>query len=951
MSRFDLVYCFIFFLNLSDLFGQRTKSDSLELAEGFLTSGYNFTGSYERDSAFLNLQRAARIFKELGDRRGYLDTENRLAFAYLRFGDYSKALEESTKLLDIIDKAKYPRLKIEAFRTKSLSYYELREFDNALKYIDIVINLAKETNPDELPRSYNVKGLILKDIGNYHMALEYLQQVINVSAPDQLETNLIANVYNNMSLSYSRLGDFENAMYHQQKAVRLRKKIWGEESVQVGASYTNIGLIYSHLLIADSSVVYFKKAYKTVKASVGLKHPYCNLILHNLSAGYLKLNLLDSARKYSLKVLDALLQKDGSRGSLILEYKLLGDISFSSGDTEEAENFYKYSIALNFVRGSEEKDFHNAFDKVALVNIYEKLALVYERYFDKEKDIEYLWSALRYFRKCDDLVKIISRSSMNPLDKTGSDIDYANIYGAAIGVCKKGYEYSKQEVFLDEALFFSQRSKGNLLIQSISKARINTSGYLPAALVKLENEINQKEVNTLTKIDQILTANNIDSAMLQALWEENFVIKNTRDSLEEILQEDFPQYASLMLPQYKNYESLKINPEEAICIFTEGNEVFYLQILMAQKRYIFKIEDKFNLNELVEKILLDVSRPPKLDEDRSPRLHDFAMNANLLLECLFPDHVLDSMKLSGIKHLTILPDGPLHHLPFGLLVKSVVSDAERYAELDYLIKDFSLARYHSLAPITLANNQRIDSFDANYIGYAPTYNEATANDLRLSLTSLQWNQDEILHAAEVHDGVALIGDQATERAYKNQGSSRIIHLAMHAIMDDEDPFRSKLAFSKTYSDTLEDDFLNTYEIFNSSVHSELMVISGCETGLGKMFRGEGLLSLGYAFAYAGSPNLLLSQWRVDDYSTKELMKSFFESLLTESVPKALRQAQLKAMDNAVGHRDHPFFWAGFSYYGDNMKVNNAGSKMMHWVVFFMIVIGVAGFFLQNRKKN
>jgi CHAT domain-containing protein len=132
---------------------------------------------------------------------------------------------------------------------------------------------------------------------------------------------------------------------------------------------------------------------------------------------------------------------------------------------------------------------------------------------------------------------------------------------------------------------------------------------------------------------------------------------------------------------------------------------------------------------------------------------------------------------------------------------------------------------------------------------------------------------------------------------------------------------SLIAFTQD-DDKTEDGFLHTYEVYNLCFNADLVTLSACETGLGKLSRGEGLIGLTRAFMYAGTPSVLVSLWSVDE-STAALMKIFYQNLKEGmSKAEALRQAKLKLLHTRVKTRDgemsfaHPFLWAPFVLVGE-----------------------------------
>ena len=164
------------------------------------------------------------------------------------------------------------------------------------------------------------------------------------------------------------------------------------------------------------------------------------------------------------------------------------------------------------------------------------------------------------------------------------------------------------------------------------------------------------------------------------------------------------------------------------------------------------------------------------------------------------------------------------------------------------------------------------------------------------------------------------GVQATESSLKNDSglsSYGVLHFAVHGLLHRSRPQLSGLALSLpdgSTSDDPEDGLLQVYEIVNLKLNASLVVLSACETGLGKDVPGEGLLGLTQAFLYAGAASVAVSLWKVEDASTAALMYHVYRRLRSEpSVVLALRQAKLEQIRGRT--HAHPYYWAGFVVVG------------------------------------
>jgi len=167
------------------------------------------------------------------------------------------------------------------------------------------------------------------------------------------------------------------------------------------------------------------------------------------------------------------------------------------------------------------------------------------------------------------------------------------------------------------------------------------------------------------------------------------------------------------------------------------------------------------------------------------------------------------------------------------------------------------------------------------------------------------------------DRVAIyLGAEATEESVKSgrPSSARRLHFAVHGQLDEMRPELSGLLLSREPQSN-EDGILQAYEIFNLDLHADLVVLSACETGLGKQLAGEGLVGLSRAFFYAGTPSLVVSLWSVADASTADIMIEFYRRLNRgEGKAEALRSAKRQALD--ADRLAHPFHWASFILVGD-----------------------------------
>ncbi|MFW5700333.1 MAG: CHAT domain-containing protein [Cyclobacteriaceae bacterium] len=155
-------------------------------------------------------------------------------------------------------------------------------------------------------------------------------------------------------------------------------------------------------------------------------------------------------------------------------------------------------------------------------------------------------------------------------------------------------------------------------------------------------------------------------------------------------------------------------------------------------------------------------------------------------------------------------------------------------------------------------------------------------------------------------------------------------------------------------DTVEDGFLNIHELYNMQLNAYLAILSACETGMGSYSRGEGIMSLGRGFAYAGCPSVLMSLWKANDQAGKQLMEKF-NGYLRSGLDKdaALRQAKLDYLETADQLTSHPYFWSAFVLMGNEEAVDFSDTRGngTNWLWILLMIMLVGGTFVYLKRAR
>lgn len=217
---------------------------------------------------------------------------------------------------------------------------------------------------------------------------------------------------------------------------------------------------------------------------------------------------------------------------------------------------------------------------------------------------------------------------------------------------------------------------------------------------------------------------------------------------------------------------------------------------------------------------------------------------------------------------------------------------------------------------------------------------------------MQGAVEEINGIQKLTGGRVVSGYEASEYLFKQLAPGcRILHMAMHASMDDTDPLYSKLVFSDN-PEGGEDGFLNAYEIYNLDLSARMVVLSACQTGAGIVRMGEGIMSLARAFYYSGVPNVVMTLWAVSDTSGRKLMVDFY-NLLSHGLDKgkAMQKAKIRYVESADPLRQQPYYWAGYIVTGDPSPVFKHRTNWLMMALAILLPVIVFTILIRNHLKK
>lgn len=551
-----------------------------------------------------------------------------------------------------------------------------------------------------------------------------------------------------------------------------------------------------------------------------------------------------------------------------------------------------------------------------LVAIIQKATILIKLY-RQENDLKYAELALSNLISADNLIDILLKDSVEEGSRLYWRKEASEIYFKGILVCKI---LGKKE----KAFYFSEKKKSLLLTEDIIKniRKSQLSDTILQQDIKLKRQI-------LSLENHIIKLKNNDSVLL--LKNKRFLLKQRYENLQDSLKFLFPKYykerqTNKIVDVAKIQETLKEN--EIIISYVsnqdEDNDSFnfiYAVFISSKKIEIVKIGELNTVENLVLVYREQLSKPFENEEDRLK----FRTTSSRLYQQLIPNKKL-SESLDG-KHLIIIPDGVLQYIPFESLVKD--KDSKRY-----LIQDNEVSYAYSMSFLKYNGAvQRTSS--KNLVSFAPVY--FTHDDLE----DISDSEIEIEGISKDVVGDKYFKKQAAKNNFlSNTKNYKIIHLATHANFSDN----LQIAFHDTN--------LEYHELYTYKNQAELVVLSACNTSIGKMEKGEGVMSLARGFFNAGSNTVISSLWNANDKSTAIIMEDFYQNLsMGESKSQALHNAKINYLSSASLSDASPYYWATFVLIGDaETKLFSPSLRLTSvlFLIFFVLIISIVIYFFKKR---
>jgi CHAT domain-containing protein/tetratricopeptide (TPR) repeat protein len=851
----------------------------------------------EGRKALTYFEAARQIFTELQDRSNLATLTSNIGTTYDNLGEFQRAIENHQQSLALRREIANPIGEATSLNNLGSAYSGLGEYQKALDAYTAAMEINRKWDSRGRLLAVNLHNIawIYDNLGDRRRALEYYQQAVEIFRA-QDDKWALGNSLNNLAKVHADLGDFANALKLHTEAFSLRKAV--SDAVGEGTSLANIGNTYLKLGERTKALDHFERA----------------LSIHRNSG--------------ELSLLSATLRNLGTF------YREGKDYQRASGYLDEA---LQVSRTIRERRG----------EAAALAG----LARLESERGNLVKAHERAREALAAFESLRLAVGSPSlRASFFASAREAQELDIEALM--RLHVERPG------EGFGAAALLVSERGRARSLLELLVESAAEIRRGVDTALLDRERELNRLISAKAELRARLLNRKYTDGEAATAKKELD-ALTVEYEQIQGRIRETSPQYAALTRPVPLNLEEIQTKVLDSDTILLEyalGKDRSFLWVVTFSSMDVFELPPRAEIESAARRVYeLLTARNQKLAKEtpaaRVSRVRDadeafFAAASKAGRMLLAPA----AARLEK-KRLLIVAEGVLQYLPFAalpepasgaagaakpppLMVNHEIVTAPSASVIQVLRQETAGRKPAEKSVAVLADpvfstgdlriaQQKIEAMTAAGKNSARGEAQRSAADLGVQeFVRLRFSRaeaEEIVRLAPPGTVLrALDFDASRERALKQDlAQYRIVHFATHSLLNNEHPELSGVVLSLVDRNGLpQNGFLRLYDIYNLRLGADLVVLSACQTALGGEIKGEGLIGLTRGFLYAGAPRLVATLWEIDDRTTSQLMKRFYEGMLTrgERVATALKAAQV-AMWKTKGW-DSPYYWAAFTVQGE-----------------------------------
>jgi CHAT domain-containing protein len=938
---------------ISEAASLRRKAELMGLLGEFVASNHCF-------------EDALGISKAIDDGQGVADALNGLAYNYVTLGKSEESLKLSNESLVMSRAAGYQLLQAGALFDIGYAKAALGHPTEALGVYQEALDIfSKSMDRRGQAHTLTFMGVVYLDMSDLPRALEYEQDralPIWEAVHDEWGKALALN---KLALAYTNAGERQKALDYQRRARDLFRTIGDRQNEAI--CMNSIGYMLIRMNDLDQALDLYNRAEEVFRstgdrlaesvtlARIGkiheLRHEDREALDYyrrwfSLLAGlnnargeayfwrwtgniYMHSNLPKALACYQ-KASQTENKKNDPRGEAdTLEG--FGTIYYRMGKKEESLDYF--GKALDLRKRSTDREG----ESLTLYNMAQT-----------ERDLGNLSQARNHVEQALEITESLRRDVVSPELRVFYFASVRNRYELYTDILMRSREAAGSEDLLGAAFESSENSRGRSLLEVLAESRVDIKAGVDPALVQREKELlDEMEIKEQARIKSLSAGQN-DAA--ESVERELKSLNAEYEVLQDNIKAASPRYAALTHPApltLKQIQQRVLDPDTVLLEYSLGEERSFMWAVTESGIKGYTLPPRKDIEQLAKSVYeyLSIPRPNRVQEsaywDKARRLSQMLLGP--------------ASSALNRSRIVVVADGALQYIPFGALpVPRELAPAGATTPLPMVV-DHEIVTLPSASTLAVLReelsgrkpaprsvavfaNPIFDKGDARLHLSARQSRPKAADPLadlkrvlrgtegaqnELNLPPLPATQDEadaiVKLVPDKDDRLIAIGLDATREAAMSASLSqyRIIHFATHGLFDSGHPDRSGIVLSMfdEHGDP-RNGVLNLRDIYNLNLPAELVVLSACNTALGKDIDGEGLVGLTRGFMYSGAPRVVASLWRVDDTASAELMTRFYEKILKEKLPPAaaLRAAQVEMWKETTWKS--PSYWAAFVLQGE-----------------------------------
>ncbi|MEO0896243.1 MAG: CHAT domain-containing protein [Bacteroidota bacterium] len=891
------------------------------------------------------------------------------ADSLLDVGEYEEALKIGLALRAQGKSTENAELLIDAHYLIGYSYEALGKRGEFSQFEEEIRPLLRSDHPHVVDIML-ILGNAERILGNTYDAFQYYRAASNRINKDFSEENgdLLLDALINLGVITVQMNDYEAGISYYQYALPLIDSLSNPEDAYYYNSlkrivYANLGKAYFLSEQKEHSLHAFEAALEPA-LQTSAKETIRNQLSYSITLVY-----FEEYQKAEQLLQEVLAKKKIRKFDKGRAFRSLAEIRLASGQAEEAialldsaEVYYTTAKklntfwgVLNLLKGKAysqitQPDSANQYFQRSLTRLIWNFDPIHPDELPRSPSLgngryvfECLLEKARNYRaqSKDELAYHTFDFALGLMDTLRSNLSSTNakyFWGEevqqaleeGIEVSLELYRQTQEPIWKERTYQMVWTQKAFSLKEQLRELHIRNQVDIPDSLRNKEVSLGLK----IGKLKQRLTENPPDS-LLASLQTELFHLQDEMRKSRESLDEMYPQLMQSYQATSLDLKSIqhRIRPEEAIWEFFWGGNQVLAFVLTQDGIQCFELGDPEKVEKSIKPFLKRLRDPQWVQEyafrkDGKKEFGKYAYGVFRLLEPMYQNWT----------RLKIIPDGLLTSIPFECLLISKPKEEEDYDAFDWLVNHASISYDYAL-DIPVATTQ--PGKKLTYLGIAPAYAHefppslTRGSTFRGSFSPLVYNKEEVERGARIFGGESLIGPDGDKASFlKVYQGANIIHMALHAFVNDTFPAYSGLAFAQEGKQIAQGEILYAYEVPTLNLQADLTLLSACQSGVGYYQAGEGVMSLGRNFMEAGSRSVAMTHWSVDDEASALLATAFLQ-YLKEGLSKddALKQAKKDYLSGQ--DKNHPYFWGSFVLMGDVAPLSHPTNRTF-WLIIIIL---------------